>query len=492
MNTGFILIMAVLVLGGAIATAGDRIGMKVGKARLSLFNLRPRQTATVITILTGSVVSASTLAILFAVSDQLRRGVFEYDQIQDNLAETQEELDQARKEQTRIEAELSEVEAGLNQAESERITAQQRLNKINESLRGAIARQARTAEQLEQTQSQLRQVGANFEQAQAQLRRVSQQATTLRSEIRQLQSERQALLRQQAEVRTQIAERDREIAQRDQAIAEREVLLTELERQRTFLVQEVQNLEQEFQGLRQGNVALLRNQILAFGVVRVVSPEAAPAAVDQLLREANRIAVQRLRPGGTNVDEQVVQITNAEVEELINRINDGQDYVVQILSAGNYVVGEPCVLAGESCIQVVATAVPNRVVFSAGDIIASTVIDPSTVTERQIIERFNYLIAASQFRARQTGIIAGAIQLSDGQTETINRFFERLRQYSEPIEIRTVAADVTYIAGPLRIELIAIQNGQVLFRTGEVQVLPRLGDTELFPRTRESDNLLPD
>ncbi|NJM85315.1 MAG: DUF3084 domain-containing protein, partial [Leptolyngbyaceae cyanobacterium RM2_2_21] len=37
--------------------------------------LRPRQTATVISVLTGSVVSATTLALLFAVSDQLRTGV---------------------------------------------------------------------------------------------------------------------------------------------------------------------------------------------------------------------------------------------------------------------------------------------------------------------------------------------------------------------------------------------------------------------------------
>jgi len=72
MISGYVLIAAVLLLSGVIATVGDRIGMRIGKARLSLFNLRPRQTATLVSILTGGVISASTLALLFGVSSQLR------------------------------------------------------------------------------------------------------------------------------------------------------------------------------------------------------------------------------------------------------------------------------------------------------------------------------------------------------------------------------------------------------------------------------------
>ncbi|XGB38754.1 MAG: DUF3084 domain-containing protein [Cyanobacteria bacterium LVE1205-1] len=41
MSTGYVLVFAILVLGGVIATVGDRLGTRVGKARLSLFNLRP-------------------------------------------------------------------------------------------------------------------------------------------------------------------------------------------------------------------------------------------------------------------------------------------------------------------------------------------------------------------------------------------------------------------------------------------------------------------
>ncbi len=486
MTSGLVLIAAVLVLGGVIATLGDRIGSRVGKARLSLFNLRPRQTATVVSIATGSLISASTLGILFAISDQLRTGVFELRQIQDDLATARQDLDAAQTEKT-------ETEAELNEAINRQQAAQRRLRQINRTLETAIARQEQTEDQLIQTQAQLSQAEASFQQAQAQLGQaeasvqqtqaqlttVSQQAANLRSEIQQLQTERQELITQQEQVRAQIAqrdqeiaarnreviERDRAIAARDQAISEKENLLQDLESQRAFLRQEVQILEREFQGLRQGNVALFRNQILTYGVLRIADPRLARQAVDQLLWQANRVVLERVRPGVATLDAQVIQITNTEVEQLVSQIQDGQDYVIRLLSAGNYVIGEPCVVAGEPCIQVLASAVPNQIVFFPGEVITATTADATTMTDERLVERINLLVAASQFRIRQAGILTDAVQVSDGRTETVVSFFEALKEYNQPVEVQAVAAEITYTSGPVRIELVAVQNGQILFGT---------------------------
>lgn len=81
MTSAAVLLAAVLILGGLLAVLGDRLGTKVGKARLRLFGLRPRQTATVVTVLTGILIAASTLGILFALSKSLRQGVFQLDEI---------------------------------------------------------------------------------------------------------------------------------------------------------------------------------------------------------------------------------------------------------------------------------------------------------------------------------------------------------------------------------------------------------------------------
>ena len=70
--TGWFLLLALLVLGGVLSTLGDRLGSRVGKARLSLLGLRPKRTAVVITVLTGSLISALSLGLLLLVSRQLR------------------------------------------------------------------------------------------------------------------------------------------------------------------------------------------------------------------------------------------------------------------------------------------------------------------------------------------------------------------------------------------------------------------------------------
>ncbi|HEY9625139.1 MAG TPA: DUF3084 domain-containing protein [Crinalium sp.] len=451
MTTGLVLIAAILVLGGVIATVGDRIGMRVGKARLSLFKLRPRQTATLISILTGIIISATTFGILFAIDDQLRTGVFDLQQIQQEKRQAETERDVARRERQTARRER-------NAAQREQTEAEKRLTQINRSLRRSIAQQQQTETQLDRTQTQLQRVQDNFKRAQYLLQTVSQQATTLRSEIRQLQIDRQR----------QLAQSDREIAERDRAIASREGQLRELETQRAALASEVQELEQQVQDLTplsQGNVVILRNQPLASAVVRNLRPSDAAQFVDELLRGANREAVRRILPDAVNANEQVIQITVAQVEQLTNRLKDGQEYVVSVLSSRNYVVGQPCVLAGESCVEVYVTAALNQVVFATGEVVSSTTVNPALLNNRQLLDRIYVLIGTSQFRARQAGIVGSTIQIADNRPETVFKFLEQVKQYNQAIDIQAVAAETTFTAGPLRLELVAVQNGQALFST---------------------------
>jgi len=70
--TGWFLLLALLVLGGVLSTLGDRLGSRVGKARLSLLGLRPKRTAVVITVLTGSLICAFTRTL--AVGQSAAKG----------------------------------------------------------------------------------------------------------------------------------------------------------------------------------------------------------------------------------------------------------------------------------------------------------------------------------------------------------------------------------------------------------------------------------
>ncbi|MEG3841659.1 DUF3084 domain-containing protein [Microcoleus sp. herbarium14] len=558
MTAGYILVFVILVLGGVIATVSDRLGTKVGKARLSLFKLRPRDTAVVVTVMAGSILSAITLGILFATSKPLRTGVFRIDEIQKRLNNARREINQATQEKNRVETELGQARAAQAQAKAN-------LEQINRSLQAANAEQARTQTKLNslrsqlnsvqaaksQTEQQLSQVEAaksqteeqlasveaaksrteaqlklvetarsttrtQLDRTESQLNTVSAQKTSLGAEIAQLQGERQQLIEQREQVKTQIAQRDREIAKRegeiakrdaaivdrdreivsrneliaqrdkeiaqraqnlserdraivdrDKVIAEREELLetlaqqqAQLEQQQTLLQQQVQVLERDFQAIREGTVAIRRGQILAAGVVRITAPGTASRAIDRLLQEANKTTVGLMQPENGKIREQVIQITKAEIDQLISQIKDGQDYVVRIVAGANY-------LREEKLIKVFAEAELNRVVFRAGDVIAGVAVNPVTSTDEQVRQQLQQLIEACQFRARLIGVVGGRVQVADNRIETLAGFVDRLQQYDKPLEVRAIAADVTYIAGPLKIDLVALQNGVAVFRTGQ-------------------------
>jgi len=462
MTTGLVLIAAILILGGVIATVGDRLGTRVGKARLTLFNLRPRKTATLITILTGGIIAASTLGILFAVSDNLRTGVFDLERIRRERQVAEAERDKAK-------IEREQIERRLQTARRKQEAARKRLATINKFLKAANDRQARTAAQLNQAQAQLGTVQAHFQQAQDRfqqaqtfLQTVSGQLATLRTELQQLQTGRQELIRQRDQVRAQITERDQEISARDQAIAERETQLLALESQRSDLEKEVQDL----QGIRDGSVTLFRNQVLASSPpFKVVDPAAAPQLVNQVLLQANRFALQRIRPDAPTLVSQIIRIPNSEVEPVIQQIQDGQEYVIRILSARNYAIGQPCVLAGDACIEVRAIAIVNQLVFPRGGIVAAAPVNPTSLTSEALAELILRVIAAAQFRARQAGILPEQVVVADNRSETVVKFFKDVKEYNQPVEIQVAAAENSYTAGIARLELVAVQNGQVLFST---------------------------
>ena len=83
-----------------------------------------------------------------------------------------------------------------------------------------------------------------------------------------------------------------------------------------------------------------------------IPPEQARKILNQFLAEANFRTLQRIAPG-TSIDQQILSLSNRQLQQLINRISTGQEFVIRILSAANYVTGESCVLEGqEPCIDI--------------------------------------------------------------------------------------------------------------------------------------------
>ena len=279
--SGWLLILALLILGGVLSTLGDRLGSRVGKARLSLFNLRPRRTAVLITVLTGSLISALSLGLLLLVSRQLRVGLFELDALQ---------------------ARLRDSRAALDAAETER-------------------REARSA----------------TERIEAELIATRQRSTTLRRELKPLQQQKRQLEQERNRLTADIQARDVDIQRTEAELRSVRDRIKAGEK-------ELKSLEQDLLALRRGSVVLRSGQALATATVRLEQPGQAKQVVDRLLQEANQTAYVRVRPGETP-DRQILLVPRGDVERLQQTLRQSGTWVVSMRSAGNVLRGEAVVYA---------------------------------------------------------------------------------------------------------------------------------------------------
>ncbi len=92
---GAMLIIVLILMGGAIAYTGDNIGMRVGRKRLSLFGLRPKYTSIIITVVTGTLIAAATVSVLMFVSVDVRSALFQMKEIKTELVTTKSALSQS-------------------------------------------------------------------------------------------------------------------------------------------------------------------------------------------------------------------------------------------------------------------------------------------------------------------------------------------------------------------------------------------------------------
>ena len=124
--SGWLFIIFLLLLGGLISTLGDLLGSKIGKARLSILKLRPKKTAILITILTGSLISASSLFLVILVNRQLRLGLFKLGDLQKKLQESKQVLIPLKKEREKLEKKIKDKESEFKQLESNIIALRSR------------------------------------------------------------------------------------------------------------------------------------------------------------------------------------------------------------------------------------------------------------------------------------------------------------------------------------------------------------------------------
>ena len=116
----WILIIFLILLGGLIAPFGDLLGTKIGKARFSILKLRPKKTATIVTVITGGFISSISIGLLILVSEEFRQRLFvDIPFLQKTLDESKKALLPLQEERKKLEDKINKKEKELNKLKSD-------------------------------------------------------------------------------------------------------------------------------------------------------------------------------------------------------------------------------------------------------------------------------------------------------------------------------------------------------------------------------------
>ena len=119
-SVAWILIVFLILLGGLIAPFGDLLGTRIGKARFSILRLRPKKTATIVTIITGGFISAISIGLLILVSEEFRQRLFvDIPYLQKTLDESKRALLPLQEERKKLEVKINNKEKELNKLKSD-------------------------------------------------------------------------------------------------------------------------------------------------------------------------------------------------------------------------------------------------------------------------------------------------------------------------------------------------------------------------------------
>jgi hypothetical protein len=73
--------------------------------------------------------------------------------------------------------------------------------------------------------------------------------------------------------------------------------------------------------------------------------------------------------------------------------------------------------------------------------------------------------------------------------DTLISFFQQVQEHNQPLEIQAIAAEDAYTIGPLRLDLLALRNGKVIFSTRRQQEQPNNSNPLENPSTQRQNNI---
>ncbi|WP_040477344.1 DUF3084 domain-containing protein [Halanaerobium saccharolyticum] len=185
----FVIIISLVILSGLIAFIGDKIGMKMGKKRVSLFGLRPRYSSIIITILTGVLIAVLSITILLGVYSELRNALFNIndvlnrlERLNQQLAERDQQLSERDQKLAARDQELSRLQQEIEEREQEIAAKEKEITEKEQEI-------AAKDQELKNVENELKELAKNRDQLQNRVAELSSQREDLETQVTELEEQ---------------------------------------------------------------------------------------------------------------------------------------------------------------------------------------------------------------------------------------------------------------------------------------------------------------
>ena len=411
---------------GFIAYWGDILGRRMGKRRLTLFGLRPRYTAIVTTTITGMLIAILTIASLAIVNKNFQQLILQGH---------------------RIIIEYNQAREKYNQVTKQLASQQQITKKATKEAQDAIKARDKLAKEIARIDQNLRTLRSQLSQSKAGLARTEKELKSAQGNLHLTKAE--------------LADKTDQVERQRSAIARQTEAIVELEEKRAKLNEDWATGYSE---LRAGTVIFRPNQDIARRVIRCAqSKNDIRAELFALLDEASKIAEAEGAKIGNNGRAIRIRPVMFEGEsrvhtepEIINAIVDtiysgSGSVIARIFAFTNSFEGEQTVVDCQP--------IANRLIYLAGDEVASTDIDGSLSHGQIFSSLVTFLQNDVSSAARHKGVIAKYTETgpSVGEIDDWNDVFDmvlKIKSAGKKVHVSAVAAKETWSVGPMLVDFV--------------------------------------
>ena len=480
MGTGTALALLLLIAAsGYIAYIGDLIGRRMGKRRLSLFGMRPKHTAILITIWTGVVIAAATVGVAMSIVPGFRQVILEGEELaakNASLRTDNTELTQQYQKSQTAAANLETQLTTLRGQETKLRELNKREQQLNTRLEGQNAELKRQNAEFVRVTNQLRQARQRLTRTNVQLTRSN---GNLHGEIGRLEQRRRQLASNVRKLTSDNTRLARELSDVKKIVAQEQKSYRALQKLNQDLSHTASRYKSEDPLYSDG-----------YEIERRIIPANPPAgfikhqltamlfAAERYAREEHTLRTRFLKPVGDPVPmpEPIVRLANIRTEFRTQR-DDGTDVVawsrdmpvdetllakaaeeieairgpifIRVVAAQNTLLGATVPL------KIIATN--NRVRLRKGVEIAADVFDPSGDEEAIFNEIYAFMRRSVSPAARARGITpkpnGEVIELNAYQLLQLAR---KIKTVPGMARMGVVARDDTSESGPLHLDFYVV------------------------------------